>query len=102
MRIDVSVIEKTNDGIDYIGSIEGGELKITLRSFKENGLKNLCFVGWIGNTIFNSKQSKEILKEIEHLFGEGLLPKIVYKLIKDGAERVESSPGVHYLLFEGE
>ena len=102
MRIDIIAIEKNGERTIYFGSIKGECLKSVLSVFHKESKTGLFFVNCIGNVFFNSKQTEEIVCELECLNTKKLLPQDVVKLIKKAVKKIKENSRKYYLLFEGE
>ena len=102
MAIDVINIEKSGNDIIYFGTIKEEDTFKVVDIFESENLRCLGFIDFASNTIFNSLQAQEIIKEIEMLNQKKIIPKYVFNMIKKSAEAMKKNKGKYYLLFEGE
>lgn len=101
MPIQVRVINEDSEVLQTIGQIIDNDLINATKEAQRNNLKCLSFVDFVGNTIFNAKQCREILQEIKILKAKSNIPEWILNMITIGAQ--EALSDVHlYLKFDGE
>ncbi len=97
----LQVIDKKWKIIKEIGGVEDMKLHNFTKQCNQKNLKCLSFVDFVGDTYFNEKQIREILKEIEVLQEDKQVNQEIVEIIQRGC--LEALKGFNYYLkFEGE
>ncbi len=87
--------------IKEIGSIEDNDLIELTDIAKDKNLRCLSLIDFVGDTILNQKQVKELKKEIEILQNEPQINKKILQIIVIAIEEALKAPQL-YFMFNGE